>query len=556
METSIEETQITPLERVLTGLSHVRKSFSGTGWTARCPAHNDQSPSLSISTGNEEQVLLHCHAGCTVEAVVEALGLTMTDLFPLSSRRQRQQSSHKGVTLLDFALDKHLHWRFLINQGIVEEPKGGLRIPYYLEDGTLAARHRIRHALKAKEGSWWTPGPGDIVPYGLECLQAAQERGYLFLVEGETDVLTLRLHRYPALGIPGAEMVKTTLKASYLEGIEQLYIFREPDAAGQHFVEEVVTFIKKCSWSGKAAIVSLPDVKDPNDLYKRDPKGFPATFQSALDQATPGYDGSPSKETSAQKELSMASSLTETFSLKRLLEAPFSAPHWSIQDLLPEGLLLLAGKPKQGKSWLALQMALAVASGDPLFGSYQTIQGDVLYLALEDTVQRLQARSKQMLSTVTAMPQGLEFAIQWPRLDQGGGDQLETYLQSHPHVRLVIIDTWARMAPLTPSRGRSQYEVDYAILAPLKQVADTYHLSVLVVHHLRKAAGHNVLDEVNGSTGLVGAVDGILVLKRILDQEETTLFVTGRDLPEQSLSLTFNPTKARWVRNESERSIS
>lgn len=148
---------------------------------------------------------------------------------------------------------------------------------------------------------------------------------------------------------------------------------------------------------------------------------------------------------------------------------------------------------------------------------------------------------------MTEPPTALEFAVQWPRLDEGGLAQLETYLQTHRQTRLVIIDTWTKVAPGTAARARTQYEGDYAALAPLKQIADRAHICILVIHHLRKAPGQDVLDEITGSTGLTGAVDGLLVLKRAREQEQGTLFVTGRDIQEQSLSLLFDPVNARWI---------
>ncbi|MBA2461221.1 MAG: hypothetical protein H0V45_05575 [Actinobacteria bacterium] len=68
-----------PVERVLDRLERVRVGASG--WTACCPAHEDGTPSLSISVGDDGRVLIHCHAGCSLEDVLTALGLTAADLF-------------------------------------------------------------------------------------------------------------------------------------------------------------------------------------------------------------------------------------------------------------------------------------------------------------------------------------------------------------------------------------------------------------------------------------------------------------------------------------------
>jgi len=173
---------------------------------------------------------------------------------------------------------------------------------------------------------------------------------------------------------------------------------------------------------------------------------------------------------------------------------------------------LLGGKPKQGKSWFALALALTIAAGSTILDTYQATQGEVLFLGLEDTERRLQARSKQLLSGMSTVPSGIEFATQWPTLDEGGLAQLEAYIQAHPRLRCIVIDTWAKVAP--HMKGRSQYEEDYAALSPLKQLADTYHLSILAIHHLRKTQAHDVLDEIIGSTAIIGVVDGIFILKR------------------------------------------
>jgi RecA-family ATPase len=214
--------------------------------------------------------------------------------------------------------------------------------------------------------------------------------------------------------------------------------------------------------------------------------------------------------------------------------------------LLPEGVLMLGGKPKQGKSWLVLSLALEVAAGDMVFGKYQATQGEVLYLALEDTEQRLQARTRRLLTSMTSVPSGISFATEWPRLDQGGLTQLETYIKAHPQLRLVVVDTWAKVSPRTKGEARSQYEHDYSALTSLKNVADTYHITILLVHHLRKTGAEDPLDEIAGSTGIAGAVDGVLLLKRAHGENQATLLITGRDIEEQCLSLTFDSSTTVW----------
>jgi hypothetical protein len=333
-----------------------------------------------------------------------------------------------------------------------------------------------------------------------------------------------------------------SLKEEYLAGIEKLYIVRESDAAGARFVTHLKLLLEKWKWSGKALVVSLVDAKDPNELHKRDWKGFKAAFQHALDRAE------PLGATKAQPAPSSSEYIPAPFTLPELLARQLPPTQWTIPDILPEGLTILAGKPKLGKSWLALGMALSVAAGGVALGSYPVTQGEVLYLALEDNERRLQSRAKQLLASMSTVPDTIAFELRWPRLDQGGLTYLETYLQTHPQVRLVVVDTWARVSPKSKNRQRSQYEDDYEALTPLKYLADTYRVSILAIHHLRKMRGDDVLDEISGSIGLTGAVDGALILKRERGQHEATLFVTGRDIEqEQQFALRFDPFTAMWT---------
>jgi len=503
---------------------------------------------LSISVGEQGQVLLKCFAGCSLERIVEAMGLTMTDLFPDAGLVPDGQATklsntrHSALTLVDLALEKQLPWKFLFHLGVMEHPGGGLHIPYHLQDGSLAPRHRIRTALSAKEGSHWSPGTGAIVPYGLARLEESRKAGYLVLVEGESDCWTLWYQGFPALGLPGAEMART-LEESMLTGIDRLYIMQEPDAGGTSFVNHIQRKLEAWRWKGKAFVFRFQDAKDPNEFYQHDRRGFRVAFGHALEKAEP-LATSESQPGATLHQHSQPS----IFSLPELLSWELPHVRWTIPEILPEGLTLLAGKPKLGKSWLALAVALSIAAGGVALRAQPVAKGDVLYLALEDNARRLQSRARKLLESMTDTPSNLDFALDWPRLSEGGLVYLEEYCKAHPHLRLVVVDTWARVAPPSGERRRSQYEGDYESLTPLKRLADTYHISILAVHHLRKTGSSDVLDEIIGSTGVTGAVDGAMILKRDRGRTDATLFVTGRDIEhEQQLALNFDATTALWT---------
>ncbi|HYI82856.1 MAG TPA: AAA family ATPase [Acetobacteraceae bacterium] len=117
-----------------------------------------------------------------------------------------------------------------------------------------------------------------------------------------------------------------------------------------------------------------------------------------------------------------------------------------LQELLPVGYTVLAGPPKLGKSWLLLQLGLAVAAGEDLFGQ-GTAQGAALYLALEDGEHRMQGRMRRLLGD-RAPPAGLSIATKWPRLDAGGMAEIELWAKANGDAaRLCIIDTTQKIKP-------------------------------------------------------------------------------------------------------------
>lgn len=185
------------------------------------------------------------------------------------------------------------------------------------------------------------------------------------------------------------------------------------------------------------------------------------------------------------------------FTLTELLSKELPPLRWAIEGILPEGLTLFGGKSKLGKSWAALSIALAIASGGVVFGAAPTEQGDVLYLALEDYARHLQDRVRKPLRQA-ALPAGLlEFWTACPRLDEGGTERIEGWLRSHPATRLVVIDTLKQVRPRRAT-GRSAYDEDYDCLQPLFHLAQRLRVPILVVHHLRQDSSGDPLDQLNG----------------------------------------------------------
>jgi biotin operon repressor len=234
-----------------------------------------------------------------------------------------------------------------------------------------------------------------------------------------------------------------------------------------------------------------------------------------------------------------------TVSAAELMDKELPPVRWAVPGVLPEGVTILAGKPKMGKSWLALGLCVSVAAGGYALGKIPAQCGGALYLGLEDQERRLQRRLKKILAGEAA-PGGLEVAWSWPRLDQGGVEALRKYLEDRPDLRLVVIDTLKKIRP-RDSGTRGVYDLDYEALEPLLPLAAEYGVAILVVHHLRKLEAGDPFDMISGSTGLTGGVDGALVLKRDRGKQDATLAIDGRDVEEPTqLALRWDADIASW----------
>ena len=227
-----------------------------------------------------------------------------------------------------------------------------------------------------------------------------------------------------------------------------------------------------------------------------------------------------------------------------LLAAEFPPHRWAVEGVVAEGVTVLAGPPKVGKSWLGLGLAVAVATGGRALGKVDVEAGDVLYLALEDTARRLQARLRKVLGRSPA-PDRLTVATECPPLGAGGRERITAWLDGHPDARLVVIDVFARIRGRA-DRQLSPYDADYAPMAAVKALADQYAVAVVVLHHTRKASAEDFLDTVSGTQGIAGAADALLVLARSRGQADATLSVTGRDIEEAEYALTFAADLGAW----------
>lgn len=213
----------------------------------------------------------------------------------------------------------------------------------------------------------------------------------------------------------------------------------------------------------------------------------------------------------------------QAWSARELSEMELPPIRHVVEGLLPMGMGVLVAKPKLGKSWMVLDLCLAVAQGEPFLG-FPTRQHGMLYLALEDGKSRMQTRLRRLLET------------------------LGEYLDANPDIHLVCIDTLSKIKPKAKP-FENAYDADYDYMGRLKAFADSRGICVLLVHHTRKSKNpEDSFDNINGSTGILGAADFTIVLdKQSRMDDEAGFLLTGRDIEQCERVIRFDKARCRWV---------
>ena len=228
--------------------------------------------------------------------------------------------------------------------------------------------------------------------------------------------------------------------------------------------------------------------------------------------------------------------------IEDLMDMTFQVRQTVIENLLHKGVYLFAGAPKIGKSFLVLQIAYAVSTGQAFCG-YDVKQGAVLYLALEDQYQRLQERMARMFGVES---QGeLLLAVNAKQIGLGLEGQMEYFLKQCPSAKLIVIDTLQKVREVAGERY--SYANDYDIIGQLKSFADKHDICILIVHHTRKQPSEDSFEMISGTSGLLGCADGAFLMhKAKRTDNHAVLDIVGRDQPDQRLHLLRNEETLTW----------
>ena len=480
-------------------LENVRRV--GDAYKAQCPLHDSKSGQNLSVTEKNGQVLTYCHSQqCKFEDIVAALYKKTYTHARVYKGRVFEYTDLAGDVV---AVHKH---------------KGSWFLPY-------------RDIWIAKE-------PANRPIYNLpEVAEGVKTKQTVYIVEGEKDAETARGLGLVATTSGGANTWgRVTPYVGYFAGAD-VVVLPDNDRAGDGYANDVAASLVGTARGVKVLklkdlMPSLPEGGDLTDYIEAG--GTKDEVTEALDRVNPVNSVNPINPVNSVNPKSVAD----------LMSRELPDITWVVEDVLPEGVSILAGKPKKGKSWLALGLCLTAPTGGFTLGGKKVAKGKSLYLALEDNERRMQRRIRKILQGRSA-PKDMFYVTQWPRLEEGGAQQLERWLRDNPDTKLVVIDTLAKVRK--PARGQAVYQEDYSALESLLPIAAEHQIAILVVHHLRQLPGADPQDEISGSSGLTGGVDGWMILRRAPGSNGPTLHVDGRDIEEaKEYALEWCPDRAVW----------
>ncbi len=496
------------------------------GFRFPCPAHGGSNPtSCSVVENEAGGVHLTCFSqDCSEDSIAAALGLSRRDLMP--------EAKLNGAGALTANQPTFIYHR--------------------VDDSVFARQIRVNNPNAKYKWDRKLP-KGETPPlYGLPWLLKDRE-SEVFITEGARDAETMKSLGFQlATTSPYGGIAE--LRDDHLETLagRNVTILCDNDDTG---LKRQLTHAKQLHDSGARVRVVPPfnsskgkggDVSDWANDRARDglePQAITEMLDDILNRA---LDFDP-EHLPEWRDHPDPNDRNRGFTAEELMKEEIPPLRWIIPEILPEGLTILAGPPKIGKSYTALNIAVAVAKDGLALGSKEVEPGHVFYGAFEDGKRRLQERIRTVLADGTPAPANLYFRLDLPPLtgkikgdagETGAEDEILRHLSTHPETTLVVLDVLGRIRG--PQTGRdTPYQVETDLLARLHKIALDKRIAVVVVHHTRKEQTYNnPFADASGTYGLTGAADTIIILNRDPRREQGALLhVTGRDVAENTYAL-------------------
>jgi DNA-binding transcriptional ArsR family regulator len=488
---------------------------------AHCPAHDDSTPSLSLTEKADGTLLWKCFAGCSQDAVREALerlaDIKSATARPIAPRRNRHQPASdapemaqrlRNFGIAELADAKRLDAEKLIAWHVRELPDGGIEILYLTREGELHAV-QYRYALEGDNRFKWRKDDTPIL-YGLWRLCEWTDSDTLYLCEGTSDTWTLWHADLPALGIPSASTWREEWWRE-VEGFERIVLIPDADDAGAGLAQKLA---ETCPdhLQERVYVLHLPEgVKDANELWQQvdaDPERFKealklATWQPLKELPTCQVANLPETD-----DLPLLAPLSELLSSDAEHELEY-VPLLGVDGLIARGTLTLLGAhPKAGKTTLLIHACRAWVQQNRR----------VVYLSEDsravwrERVKRFPELGALILNAIPrAHPENWAQAVREQEPD------------------IVIVDTLRRFMP--PKDENDSASVSLALTPFVDLQQELPRTAIVLVHHTKKSlSSEGEITDIAGSHAFTAEVDAILLLAPVKEQKRQRVLtpIAGR----------------------------
>ena len=492
------------LDEFLTHLDGVKKT-GPTQYMACCPVksahkHGDRAPSLSVGKGNNGSIVFYCQGGCSQESVLQALGLSMKDLFP-DGDRPRQEYRPRPTS---------------------REDRGSIAAQYDYtdENGQLLARKtRWETAVDGKrkktftwshpEGQGFQSGRnGMAVPYRLPELVKAET---VFLCEGEKDVDNLTAQGLAATCSPDGAGTGSKWRDTYTPYFtgKTVYILQDNDDVGKKFAQYEAEKLSPVAQEVKVLDLTalwpqLPEHGDISDVMEH--LGATQALADLLELAdkAPGWEPSPPEKSPFLSSFHTLSDFAE------------EEPSWLVEGWIPEGqITLLAADGGTGKTTLWCNLVAALSSGRPCLLDSPDVKREPLKVAFFSTEDSVKKKLKRQLRQAGAN----EGNILTTDFSSGGGDALRELKLGSDRLREVIASFRPALCVFDPIQGFLPSRVNMGsrnemrdCMAPLIALGEEFGTAFFIVCHTNKRMGASDRSRLADSADLWDVARSVLMM--------------------------------------------
>jgi hypothetical protein len=581
----VEQAKAVPIERIV---AHLRLKRRGKELSGPCPKCGG-ADRFAVNTakgvflcrqcdpkGGDVIALYQFVHDCDFKEAVEQLN--QINGTPVPKRNGDDRPERVPMSKTNGHDHSEREPRFIAGDILPPQPNELRRHTYQRDGASVKAKIKQSKGIPwinwyRVEGGWQDKRPNGYIdaPYFKLGFNPFYNReGFLLWPEGEKDTETVADMGFRAFAFGGtgdglSSSVKDVLPR-YLAG-EDIVILADNDEPGEKHAQAKAAFAHQHG-AASVRIIKFGQHKDVSDWRQfltdsgEDPDRIVGMLEHAIEgtplwqpgngilQAPDGGLREPPPSSKKQNGAPQPGWRDVGAHLKEIRIMKFDPVRFLVQGLIPsEGVTLLCSKPKKGKSWMLLDLALAATMNRYTLGDRKPTQGDVLLLSLEDNYRRIKERSEKLLQgdRNVEWPEGLRIQPQWRRLDQGGGDDIREWVNetraAGRTVAFVAVDTLAYVKK--PGDPKKPYEGDVASMRMFKDLATELGIAIIIAHHLRKQGSDDVGDLVSGTLGLSGTADTLLIIDA--RSSGTVLCVRGRDVEENEFSVEFNKSTCKWT---------